>query len=111
MDLSDKQVAFLHKAHAAAMVTLRADGTPHAVRVGVALVDGRLWSSGTQDRTRTPRLRRDPRCTLFVFDPGFAWLALETRVASCLWLFPSVGLIVIHKDMPPKGRSWKLLVL
>ncbi len=26
------------------------------------------------------RLRRDPRCTLFVFDPGWSWLALETTV-------------------------------
>jgi hypothetical protein len=25
-------------------------------------------------------LRRDPRCTLFVFDPGFSWRALETTV-------------------------------
>lgn len=51
-----------------------------AVRVDVALVDGRLWSSGTQDRVRTGRLRRDPRCTVFVFDQGFSWLTLETSV-------------------------------
>jgi hypothetical protein len=47
---------------------------------GVALVDGKLWSSGTQDRLRTRRLRRDPRCTLFVFDQQFSWLTLETTV-------------------------------
>ena len=46
----------------------------------MALVDGRLWSSGSQDRVRTERLRRDPRCTVFVFDAGYAWLALETTV-------------------------------
>ena len=40
----------------------------------------RLWSSGTQDRVRTSRLRRDPRCTLFVFDQQFSWLTLETTV-------------------------------
>jgi hypothetical protein len=40
MDLSDKQVAFFQKAHGAAMVTLRADGTPPRGAVGVALVDG-----------------------------------------------------------------------
>jgi hypothetical protein len=41
---SDKERAFLDKTHSAAMITLRADGTPHAVRVGVALVDDKLWS-------------------------------------------------------------------
>jgi hypothetical protein len=60
------------------MITLRPDGTPHAVRVGVALVDGKLWSSGTQGRLRTRFLRRDPRCTLFVFDQGWNYLTLET---------------------------------
>jgi hypothetical protein len=62
------------------MITVGRDGTPKAARVGVALVDGKLWSSGTADRVRTGRLRRDPRCTLFVYDTGYAWLALETSV-------------------------------
>jgi len=72
--------AFLEEHHSAAMTTLRADGTPHVARVGVALVDGTVWSSGTQTRVRTKHLRRDPRSTLFVFDAEFRWLALESRV-------------------------------
>jgi PPOX class probable F420-dependent enzyme len=80
MTLSDAQLAFLRKNHSAAMVTTRADGAAHAVRVGIALVDDRIWSSGTQDRLRTRLLRRDPRCTLFVFDAGFGFLTLETTV-------------------------------
>lgn len=63
------------------MITLRADGTPVAVRVGVALVDGKVWSSGTQDRARTRWLRRDPRSTLFVAESGgYAYLSIEARV-------------------------------
>ncbi len=62
------------------MITIGEDGFPKAVRVGVALVDGELWSSGTEDRVRTARLRQDPRCTLFVFDPRFEWMSLETTV-------------------------------
>ena len=62
------------------MVTIGDDGFPKVARVGVALVDGQLWSSGTQDRVRTARLRRDPRCTLFVFDPRYEWMGLETMV-------------------------------
>jgi len=81
MELSTKEADFLQQHHSAAMVTIGEGGLPKVARVGVALVEGKLWSSGTRDRARTKRLRRDPRCTLFVFDPKFAWLALETTVA------------------------------
>src|SRR5438034_5511196 len=80
MNLDAQMRAFLEKHHSAAMTTLRADGTPHVARVGVALVDGKMWSSGTQIRIRTKHLRRDPRSTLFVFDAEFRWLGLESRV-------------------------------
>jgi hypothetical protein len=80
MALTLAETAFLESQHSAAMITIGEAGVPKAVRVGVALVDGKLWSSGTQDRVRTSRLRRDPRCTLFVFDQRFSWLALETTV-------------------------------
>lgn len=78
--LTEKQLAFLEKSRAAAMITPADDGFPRAVRVGIALVDGRLWSSGTQDRVRTARLRQNPNCTLFVFDATWSFLTLETRV-------------------------------
>jgi Pyridoxamine 5'-phosphate oxidase len=80
MNLSADEVSFLKEHHSAAMITVDAGGAAKVVRVGAALVDGRLWSSGTADRVRTRRLRRDPRCTLFVFDDAFRWLALETTV-------------------------------
>jgi len=80
--LAADDLAFLEHHHAAAMVTLRPDGTPHVARVGVGLVDGKLWSSGTRGRIRTGHLRRDPRSTLFVFDTDNAWkwLGLEATV-------------------------------
>ncbi|HEY8201342.1 MAG TPA: pyridoxamine 5'-phosphate oxidase family protein [Actinomycetota bacterium] len=80
MDLSEQQRAFIADHSSAAMTTLRRDGTPHVVRVGVALVDGRLWSSGTRSRVRTRHLRRDPRSTLFLFDDRWSWLSLESHV-------------------------------
>jgi PPOX class probable F420-dependent enzyme len=80
MELNDQQRAFLEKNHGAAMVTLRRDGSPHAVRVGVALIDGSIWSSGVPGRLRTHFLRRDPRCTIFVFESGYGFLTLEGRV-------------------------------
>ena len=80
MILSEPDLEYLRDKHSAAMITVGGDGVAKAVRVGVALVDGRLWSSGTADRVRTERLRHDPRCTLFVFDSGFGSMTLESTV-------------------------------
>jgi PPOX class probable F420-dependent enzyme len=80
MALTESERAFLEQHAGAAMVTLRADGSPHAVRVGVGVVDGKVWSSGTKGRARTGHLRRDPRSTLFVFDGAWRWLALDSTV-------------------------------
>ena len=77
---TDAQRAFLEQNHGAAMITLRPNGAAHSVRVGVALVDGKLWSSGTRDRVRTRHLRRDPRSTVWVYDSQFRWLSVESTV-------------------------------
>ncbi|CAN5675716.1 TIGR03618 family F420-dependent PPOX class oxidoreductase [soil metagenome] len=79
----DKRVQrFLENKHSAIMVTLRKDGTPHVAKVAVGLVEGRLWSSGTQTRARTKHVRRDPRATLCVIDGDnpYSWLGIESRV-------------------------------
>jgi hypothetical protein len=80
MNLSDEQRALLDAQPAAAMITVTPDGVAKAVRVGVGVIDGRVLSSGTEGRVRTSRLRRDPRCTLYVQDPGYGYLVLETIV-------------------------------
>ncbi|MDP9223959.1 MAG: PPOX class F420-dependent oxidoreductase [Actinomycetota bacterium] len=73
---------FLEDHHAAVMATIKEDGQPHVARIACGLVEGRLWSSGTQTRARTRYLRRDPRATLFVMDTknAYHWLGLECRV-------------------------------
>ena len=78
--ISDEQAEFLRRTHSAAMITVAEDGTAKAARVGIVLVDDLLWSSGTRDRVRTARLRRDPRCSLFVFSGQFQYLTLESTV-------------------------------
>jgi hypothetical protein len=80
MTLTAPQMRFLDDNHSAAMITMGADGRPKTVRVGVAVVEGRICSSGTAERRRTRRLRDDPRCTLFVFGGGYEYLTLETTV-------------------------------
>jgi PPOX class probable F420-dependent enzyme len=80
--MDDRVKSFLEKNHRAVMTTLKKDGTPHVVMIGVGLVDGKLWSSGTQTRVRTKHVRRDPRSTLMVLVGGnaYEWMALETEV-------------------------------
>jgi PPOX class probable F420-dependent enzyme len=81
--MDEKVESFLSRNHGAIMTTLKKDGTPHVARVMVGLVDGKLWSSGTQDRVRTTHLRLDPRSTLCVLDAdnAYSWLGLETAVS------------------------------
>ena len=79
--MDDRVRTFLEEHHAAVQTTIKPDGRPHVARIGVGLVDGKLWSSATQDRARTGYLRRDPRSTLFVFGSGPQdWMGLETEV-------------------------------
>jgi hypothetical protein len=79
--LSDRQRAFLEANHSAVMATVDGRGRPHAVPVLCALVDGRLWSSGTDLRVRTRYLAARPS----VLGQGFwgEWLTVggpvETR--------------------------------
>lgn len=81
MALAPDVAEFIEKNGSAAMITVGVDGWPKAVRIGVAIVRGKIWSSGHQRRVRTERLRRDPRCTLFLFDAKYAYLTLETNVS------------------------------
>jgi hypothetical protein len=78
--LSAPQAEFLGRYHSAAMITTDAVGTAKAARVGVAVVRDRVWSSGTQTRVRTRRLRVNPRSTLFVFGGAYGFLTLESTV-------------------------------
>ena len=79
--MNPRIAAFIGSSHAAAMITLRPDGTPHAVRIAVALVDGKLWSSSTRGRARHSYVKRDPRSTLYIQDSQTPfYLTLECAV-------------------------------
>ncbi len=109
MQLGDKELTFLADHKSAAMITVGADGYAKAARVGVVLIDGKLWSSSTADRARTKRLRRDPRSTLFVFDAAFAFLALEATVTVLEGpqaLADSVRLFREMQGKPAGPLSW-----
>jgi hypothetical protein len=100
-------VAFINRYPDAAMITSRADGTAHMARIELSVVDGRIRTSGSPKLVRTRHVRRDPRCSLFVFGPAPHWLGLETR-ASILDGPDAPQLLLAlmrsrHRDRTPPG--------
>ena len=87
--LSEQQRAFLEANHSAVMATVDDRGRPHAVPVLCALVDGQLWSSGTDLRTRTRYLAARPYASLIVLGKGFwgEWLTVSGPVEDNLRLY------------------------
>src|SRR6478735_7833699 len=109
MALSSRDLDFLRKNRSAAMISVGDDGMGKVARVGVALVDDKIWSSGTLDRRRTARLRTNPRCTLYVYDDAFSWLALECDVTILEGpVVPqlSLRLFRVMQDKPEGPLSW-----
>jgi PPOX class probable F420-dependent enzyme len=82
--LSEQQRAFLEVNHSAVMTTVDDRGRPHAVPVLCALIDGGLWSSGTDLRVRTRHLESRPYGALTVLTKGFwgEWLTLTGPVET-----------------------------
>ena len=82
--LSQCRRAFLEANHSAIMATVHDRGRPHAVPVLCALVDGRLWSSGTDLRVRTRYLAARPFAGLTVLGKGFGgeWLTVSGPVET-----------------------------
>ena len=80
--LPDQQRAFREANHSAVMATVDDRGRPHAVPVLCALVDGQLWSSGTDLRVRTRYLAARPFGSLTVLGQGFGgeWLTVSGPV-------------------------------
>jgi PPOX class probable F420-dependent enzyme len=79
--MEQKIKEFLEKNHKAVQTTLKPNGTPHVARVGVGLVEGKLWGSSTKTRARHKYVVRDPRSTLCVLgEDGYTWLGIESRV-------------------------------
>lgn len=59
---------FLASQRTANLVTLGADGHPHAIAMWYALIDGEIWFETKAKAQKTVNLRRDPRCTILVED-------------------------------------------
>ena len=80
MRLGPDALAFVRERHLAVLVTVRDDGSPHAVPVGFTWDDergvARVITPGTSVKVRNVRAR--PACALTQVD-GRRWLSLEGR--------------------------------
>ena len=80
MDFDREAQKFLEENHTCVMVTLRANGIAHVVRVNCGLVDGKLWSLSAKNRVRTKHLLAHPHATLGVLARDRRWIGIEATV-------------------------------
>jgi F420H(2)-dependent biliverdin reductase len=79
-ELTEELVAFWRERHLCTVTTLRADGTPHVVPMGVVLdVDGRVaWAITSKDSQKVANLRRHAAVAACQVD-GRRWSTIEGR--------------------------------
>ncbi|GAA1925551.1 pyridoxamine 5'-phosphate oxidase family protein [Nocardioides marmoribigeumensis] len=79
-DLTDEMLAFWAERHLCTVTTLRADGRPHVVPLGVALdpVAHVAWAITSPSSQKVANLRRDPRIAACQVDRA-RWATLEGR--------------------------------
>ncbi|NUR08429.1 MAG: PPOX class F420-dependent oxidoreductase [Nocardioidaceae bacterium] len=79
-DLTDELVAFWRERHLCTVTTLRADGTPHVVPMGVVLdPEARTaWAITSGTSQKAANLRRDPTVAVCQVD-GRRWSTVEGR--------------------------------
>lgn len=76
--LGESQRAFLEQPFAAAVTTLRPDGSPHSTVVWVDVDDDGAMFNTAVGRAKERYLRNDPRLSILVVDPGdpYRWVAI-----------------------------------
>ena len=79
-DFTDELVAFWRERHLCTVTTLRTDGNPHVVPMGVVLdVDARTaWAITSKDSQKVANLRRNPVVAACQVD-GRRWSTIEGR--------------------------------
>src|SRR5690242_5751575 len=79
-DLTEEMLAFWVERHLCTVTTLRADGRPHVVPLGVALdAEARVaWAITSPTSQKVANLRRDPRLAACQVDRA-RWATLEGR--------------------------------
>lgn len=77
--LSEKQREFLEQPYVGELTTLRNDGSPHTTVVWVDTDTDVVMFNTAVGRAKERHIRRDPRVSLIVVDPGnaYKWISVS----------------------------------
>src|SRR5436309_2605797 len=79
-ELNEGMLDFIREHKSAIVVTVRPDGSSHTARVTAGVVDGKVWTTGTQTRVRVKHLRSNPRASIAIVANDGRWLGIEANV-------------------------------
>ena len=94
LDIPATHADLLNGPYTAVLTTVGADGQPQSTAVWFLIDDdGALKGSITTDRQKYRNLTRNPKATLFIFDPANPFRALEIRATVELAPDPDKALL------------------
>ena len=111
MDL-DTAFAFVRNWDCGVLLTIGADGRPHASNINFAATLPTVRISVTADRVKTANLRRDPRASLHVTSSDFwTWVVLEgtaslSPIASEGDRETAEALRQLYRDIRGEHNNW-----
>lgn len=117
LTLPDAVRALIDGKNFATVATLDPDGGPQTSVVWVALDDGDLVFSATEDRRKVRNLRRDPRLSLSITDAADPYRHTQLRGTATITPDPGKTLpkTLSHKylaqDPPPEGPDVERVVV
>lgn len=79
IEIPDTHADLVDAPNTAVLTTVGKDGQPQSTAVWYLVDDGVLKTSVTTDRQKYRNLTRNPKATLFIFDPASPFRTLEIR--------------------------------
>ena len=105
-DLTPEQIAeFLERPLVAVMVTLRADGSPHAIPIWYEYRDGEFIVFTSDTFVRVKNLRRDSRAAITVsnHEAPYMYVSAEGPVSITSEAVAETGLSIARRYMGERG--------
>ena len=102
---------FLDERHLAALITTRADGTPHSVPVGFTFVDGVARVITSAGSVKVANVRRSGWATLTQID-GPRWVTLEgpAKVLEAAGDVAHAVALYAQRYRPPRENAQRVMI-
>ncbi len=111
IELSDALRTFVAERHLAVLVTVRADGSPHAVPVGFTYADGRVRIITAGSSVKAANARRGGRASICQIDGG-RWVTFEggVRVLTDESDVAAAVAAYARRYRPPAARADRVVI-